>query len=126
MFDPDFKMRVIQTLRTCVNQRHRRTGKLAEKRHADADWARAHRGVIKQFVTSLEGALQIIKSDEKKARAILAKYTGLPNAVIARIPIPHFDFGIKPEQLEPYQQLMVRQGYPVGKLDMKKLVVTGN
>jgi hypothetical protein len=33
---------------------------------------------------------------------------------------------MKPEQLEPYQQLMVRQGYPVGKLDMKKLVVTGN
>jgi NitT/TauT family transport system substrate-binding protein len=93
---------------------------------ADADWARAHRGVIKQFVASLEGALQIIKSDEKKARAILDKYTGLPDAVIARIPIPHYDFGMKPEQLEPYQQLMVRQGYPVGKLDMKKLVVTGN
>jgi len=93
---------------------------------ADADWARANRGVIGKFTASLSAALQIIKSDEKKARAILAKYTGLPDAVIARIPIPHYDFGIAPEQLEPYQKLMVRQGYPVDKLDMKKLVITGN
>jgi ABC-type nitrate/sulfonate/bicarbonate transport system substrate-binding protein len=93
---------------------------------ADADWARANRGTIKKFTDSLEGGLQIIKSDEKKARAILAKYTGLPEPVIARIPIPHYDFAIKPEQLAPYQKLMVDQGYPVGKLDMTKLVVTGN
>jgi NitT/TauT family transport system substrate-binding protein len=93
---------------------------------ADADWARAHRGVIKKFVASLDGALQIVKSDEKKARSILAKYTGLPEAVIARIPIPHYDFGMKPDQLEPYQKLMVRQGYPIDKLDMKKLVVTAD
>ena len=93
---------------------------------ADADWARAHRDVLKKFVASLDGALQLIKSDEKKARATLAKYTGLPEAVIARIPIPHYDFGMKPDQLEPYQKLMVRQGYPVDKLDMKKLVVTAN
>ena len=93
---------------------------------ADADWARGHRDVIKKFVTSLEGGLQVIKTDEKKARAILAKYTGLPEAVIARIPIPHYDFSIKPEQLEPWQKMMVGQGFPVGKLDMKKLVVTGN
>ena len=46
--------------------------------------------------------------------------------MIARIPIPHYDFGMKPDQLEPYQKLMVRQGYPVDKLDMKKLVVTAN
>jgi NitT/TauT family transport system substrate-binding protein len=93
---------------------------------ADADWARGHRDVIKKFVTSLEGGLQVIKTDEKKARAILAKYTGLPEAVVARIPIPHYDFSIKPEQLEIWQKVMVGQGYPVGKLDMKKLVVTAN
>ena len=98
-----------------VLDRRRRLGK-----------ARQPRGTIKKFTDSLEGGLQIIKTDEKKARAILAKYTGLPEAVIARIPIPHYDFGIKAEQLAPYQKLMVDQGYPVGKLDMTKLVVTGN
>jgi len=93
---------------------------------ADADWARGHRDVIRKYTASLEGALQIIKTDEKEARAILTKYTGLPEAVIARIPIPHYDFSIKPGQLEPWQKMMVGQGYPVGKLDMAKLVVTGN
>src|SRR5262249_12004822 len=38
---------------------------------ADADWARAHRDVIKKFVASMQGGLDIIKNDEKKARAIL-------------------------------------------------------
>jgi ABC-type nitrate/sulfonate/bicarbonate transport system substrate-binding protein len=93
---------------------------------SDGDWARANRGTIKKFTDSMNDALALIKSDEKKARTILGKYTGLPEAVVTRIPLPHYDFGISPEQLVPYQQLMVRQGYPVGKLDMKKLVVTGN
>jgi len=93
---------------------------------SDADWARANRGTIKKFTDSMNAALQIIKTDEPKARAILAKYTGLPAPVIAKIPFPHYDFAVAPEQLVPYQQLMVRQNYPVGKLDMKKLVVTGN
>lgn len=93
---------------------------------SDADWASKNRDTIKRFVASLEGGLNVIKNDEKKARAILAKYTGLPEQVIARIPIPQYDFSIKPEQLEPYQKIMVGQGYPVGKLDLKKLVVTAN
>lgn len=91
---------------------------------ADADWARSHRDVLKKFVTSLEGGLQIIKTDEKKARDILAKYTGLPAPVIARIPLPHYDFSIKPEQLEVWRKVMLGQGHPVDKLDMNKLVVT--
>lgn len=93
---------------------------------SDADWARANRGTIKKFVDSMNAALAVIKSDEKKARAILGKYTGLPDPVVAKIPLPRYDFGISPEQLVPYQQLMVRQGFAVDKLDMKKLVVTGN
>jgi len=93
---------------------------------SNGDWARANRGTIKKFVASMNDALAIIKSDEKKARDILGKYTGLPAPVVAKIPLPHYDFGIAPEQLVPWQQLMVRQGFPVDKLDMKKLVVTGN
>jgi NitT/TauT family transport system substrate-binding protein len=93
---------------------------------SNGDWARANRGTIKKFVDSMNDALAIIKSDEKKARDILGKYTGLPAPVVAKIPLPHYDFGIAPEQLVPWQQLMVRQTFPVDKLDMKKLVVTGN
>src|SRR5215475_11287348 len=51
---------------------------------ANGDWARANRGTIKKFVDSMNDALAIIKSDEKKARAILGKYTGLPDQVVAK------------------------------------------
>ena len=61
---------------------------------ADANWARSNREVLKRWVASLEGGLQVIKSDEPKARKILATYSGLPDAVVARIPMPHFDFKI--------------------------------
>jgi NitT/TauT family transport system substrate-binding protein len=91
---------------------------------ADADWARANRGALKKFVTSLEAALRIIKSDDAKARAVLAKYSGLPEAVIARIPIPAYDFKIAPAQLEVWRQMMLTQGYPLADLDIAKIVVT--
>jgi ABC-type nitrate/sulfonate/bicarbonate transport system substrate-binding protein len=91
---------------------------------ADATWARAHRDVLKKWAASLEAALAVIKSDDKKARAVLAKYSGLPDAVVARIPIPAYDFKITPAQLDVWRQMMVSQGYPLDKLDIDKLVVT--
>jgi NitT/TauT family transport system substrate-binding protein len=90
---------------------------------ADANWAKANRGVLKRWIASLEEALAIIKSDEPKARKILATYSGLPDAVVARIPIPHFDFTITPKQLDVWRTVMVSQGFPLQKLDINKLVV---
>jgi ABC-type nitrate/sulfonate/bicarbonate transport system substrate-binding protein len=90
---------------------------------ADANWARSNRDVLKKWVASLEGGLQIIKSDEPKARKILATYSGLPEAIIARIPIPHFDFKISPEQLNVWRNVMVEQGFPLKDLDMNRIVV---
>jgi hypothetical protein len=80
--------------------------------------------VLKQWVASLEAGLAIIKSDEPKARQVLAKYSGLPDAVIARIPMPHFDFKITPDQLDVWRKVMVSQGQQLGALDIKKIVVT--
>jgi ABC-type nitrate/sulfonate/bicarbonate transport system substrate-binding protein len=90
---------------------------------AEANWAKANRDVLKRWVASLEGGLAAIKSDEPKARKILAAYSGLPEAVVARIPIPHFDFKIAPEQLNVWRNVMVSQGFPLEKLDMNRLVV---
>jgi ABC-type nitrate/sulfonate/bicarbonate transport system substrate-binding protein len=92
---------------------------------AEADWARAHRDVLKKWVASLEDGLKVVKSDEKRARGILAKYSGLPPAIVDRIPMPAYDFGITPAQLEVWRKVMVEQGYPVDKLDLAKIVVTG-
>lgn len=92
---------------------------------ADADWARAHRGVLKQFVVSLEGGLQAIKKDEKAARAVLAKYSHLPPAVVAKIPMPAFDFRITPAEVDVWRKAMISQGRPLQSLDVDRLVVTG-
>jgi ABC-type nitrate/sulfonate/bicarbonate transport system substrate-binding protein len=91
---------------------------------ADADWARKNKDVLKKFRTSLEGGLAVINSDPAKARAVLIKYTGLPEQVVAKIPFPGYDFKVMPQQLDVWQKLMVGQGHPVGKLDMKNVVVT--
>jgi ABC-type nitrate/sulfonate/bicarbonate transport system substrate-binding protein len=90
---------------------------------ADADWARANRATLKKYVTSLEAGLQLIKSDDAKARAVLAKYSALPEGVIARIPIPAYDFKITPAQLDVWRNMMVTQGYPLANLDIARLVV---
>jgi hypothetical protein len=55
---------------------------------------------------------------------VLAKYSGLPEAVIARIPIPAYDFKIAPAQLEVWRQMMLTQGAPLADLDISKIVVT--
>lgn len=91
---------------------------------ADADWARAHKDVLKRYRASLEGGLAVINSNPARARAVLTKYTGLPEQVVAKIPFPGYDFKLSPQQLTVWQKLMVEQGQPVGKLEMKNVVVT--
>jgi NitT/TauT family transport system substrate-binding protein len=90
---------------------------------ADANWARANENTLKRWVASLEGGLAVVKSDDAKARAILAKYSGLPEPVVARIPMPHFDFKISPAQLAVWRDVMVSQGFPLQKLDVNQMVV---
>jgi hypothetical protein len=47
----------------------------------------------------------------------------LPDAVIARIPIPAYDFKITPAQLDVWRNMMLTQGYPLANLDIARLVV---
>jgi NitT/TauT family transport system substrate-binding protein len=91
---------------------------------ADANWARANPEVLKKWVISLQGGLDAIKSDEAKARKVLASYSGLPDAVVARIPLPHYDFTITPAELDVWRNVLVSQGAPLKDLDIKRLVVT--
>ncbi len=91
---------------------------------ADADWARANRDVLKRWVTSLQGALESIKADEAKARKILATYSGLPDAVVTRIPLPHYEFHITPDELDVWRNVMVSQGLPLKNVDINRVVVT--
>src|SRR3984957_12372225 len=91
---------------------------------ADANWARANREILKKWVASLQGGLDAIKSDEAKARKVLATYSGLPDAVVARIPLPHYEFSITPAELEVWRNVMVSQGVAIKDLDINRIVVT--
>jgi NitT/TauT family transport system substrate-binding protein len=91
---------------------------------ADADWARANPDVLKRWVASLQGGLDAIHADEAKARKVLASYSGLPDAVIARIPLPHYEFKITPDELEVWRKVLLSQGAPLKDLDVKRIVVT--
>ena len=91
---------------------------------ADADWARAHRDVLKRWVASLEAGLNVIKTDDAAARKVLAKYSGLPDAVVAKIPMPAYDFKITPAQLDVWRKVLVAQGRPLQSLDINRIVVT--
>jgi NitT/TauT family transport system substrate-binding protein len=91
---------------------------------ADADWARANRDVLKRWVASLQGGLESIQADEAKARKVLATYSGLPDAVVARIPLPHYEFRITPDELDVWRNVMVSQGLPLKNLDINRIVVT--
>jgi len=91
---------------------------------ADADWARANRDVLKRWVASLQGGVAAIHADEAKARKVLASYSGLPDAVVARIPLPHYEFHISPDELDVWRNVMVSQGAPLKDLDVKRIVIT--
>ncbi len=93
---------------------------------ADAEWARANRGVIRRWIASLEEGLAFIRTDEREARAILARLSGLPEAVVAAVPIPEFNFRIAPAQLDVWRNVLVSQGRPLAGLDMNRLVVSGD
>jgi NitT/TauT family transport system substrate-binding protein len=93
---------------------------------AETDWAKANRDVIKKWITSLEQGLAMIKSDEKMAREVLAKYTGLPAPIVARIPYPAYQFSINPGQLAVWKDVLVSQGKPLTNVDVKTLVVTAD
>jgi NitT/TauT family transport system substrate-binding protein len=91
---------------------------------AETGWANANRAVIKKWIASLEEALGMIKSDDAMAREVLAKYTNLPAAVVARIPYPAYQFSIKPEQLAVWKNVLVQQGKPLTAVDVNALVVS--
>jgi hypothetical protein len=42
----------------------------------------------------------------------------------AHVPLPNCDFKITTAQLAVWQKMMLTQSYPVGKLDLDRIVVT--
>jgi ABC-type nitrate/sulfonate/bicarbonate transport system substrate-binding protein len=91
---------------------------------ADGAWARAHRDIIAAWIASLTEAKAFMDANNTETRAILAKYTKLPEAVVQQIPYPTYRFPIKPEQLAVWVDVLKDLGQITQPIDKSKLVVT--
>ena len=59
-----------------------------------------------------------------EGRAILAKYSHLPPAIVAKVPYPTYRFTLKPEELGVWVDVLADLGQVSGTIDKSKLVVT--
>lgn len=91
---------------------------------ADGTWARANRSTIAAWIASLTEAKAYMDANNAETRAILAKYTRLPEAVVQKIPYPTYRFTLKPEQLAIWVDVLKDIGQVTQPIDKDKLVVT--
>ena len=73
---------------------------------ADADWARMHEDIIRNWIASLQDANDFIKANTEEARNIVAKYTKLPAQVVSALPIPAYEAHLKPEDLASWVKVL--------------------
>lgn len=93
---------------------------------ADTDWAATNTDSLNRYRASLTQAAEFIRSEPSEARAILAKYTKLPQAVIDAIPFPTYGFQLETSQLTTWRDLMAKDNERIAKLDMAKTVVSAH
>lgn len=91
---------------------------------ASGSWARANKPIIKAFIDSLTEAKAYMDAHPDEGRAILAKYSHLPPAVVAKVPYPTYRFTLKPEELGVWVDVLADLGQVSGNIDKSKLVVT--
>jgi ABC-type nitrate/sulfonate/bicarbonate transport system substrate-binding protein len=81
--------------------------------------------VIDRFVTSLKQAQAFIDSNPTQARTILQQYTNLPQAVAATVPLPTYNFDIRPGDLDTWVKVLKDIGDFNGQVNTSKLVLAG-
>jgi ABC-type nitrate/sulfonate/bicarbonate transport system substrate-binding protein len=91
---------------------------------AQGAWARANPAVIERWIASLKDARQFLETNPTESRAILAKYTRLPDAVAQKIPFPAYDTSLNAAQLEVWVKVLRELGQLSAPVDASRLVVT--
>jgi ABC-type nitrate/sulfonate/bicarbonate transport system substrate-binding protein len=91
---------------------------------SSGSWARANLPIIKAWIDSLTEAKAYMDANPKEARAILAKYSRLPPAIVEKVPYPTYRFTIKPEELGVWVDVLNELGQLSAPVDKSKLVVT--
>jgi ABC-type nitrate/sulfonate/bicarbonate transport system substrate-binding protein len=91
---------------------------------SDGAWARRNGPVIKAWIDALTEADRYMKDNPPEGRAVLAKYSRLPDAVVQKVPYPTYRFTIKPEELAVWVDVLTELGQLSGPVDKSKLVIS--
>jgi ABC-type nitrate/sulfonate/bicarbonate transport system substrate-binding protein len=91
---------------------------------ADADWVRSHGATLARWDAAMEEGRRTAIADGPEVRAILAKYTGLPQPVAEKIPLPTYRFTLDPRDLGVWADVLRDLGQLDGPVDAAKVVLT--
>jgi NitT/TauT family transport system substrate-binding protein len=103
-------------------------GTIASVYCATGKWSADHADAVNAFQGALAEAAVFSKDDAHAAavQASIARYTKLPVAVVAALPIPNLVAEIKPGDLDFWIRVMKERGMLTGTPDAAKAVVAWN
>lgn len=90
---------------------------------SERKWAANNHAVIDAWVTSLDQAKGFIDANPREARAILAKYTKLPEAVVQTIPFVTYRFSLDPRDFAVWVNVLKDIGQITRSIDENSLVM---
>jgi ABC-type nitrate/sulfonate/bicarbonate transport system substrate-binding protein len=90
---------------------------------AQAQWAKANRPTVEAFIASLQQAQAQLEKNPEEARAVLAKYTKLPAAVIGKLPMPTWRFSLKARDFTLWSEVLRDLGQVTQTVDESRLVM---
>ena len=90
---------------------------------SERKWAADNPAVIKAWIASLEQAKQFMDENPQEARAILAKYTKLPEPVVQKIPFVTYRFSLDPRDFAVWVNVLKDLGQITRSIDENSLVM---
>jgi NitT/TauT family transport system substrate-binding protein len=90
---------------------------------ASGEWARAHGPMVAAWKASLDDAITFIKENPDEARAVVAQYTKLPEAVVKATPFPTYRTAIAAKDIDVWANVLREIGQLTTPVDPAKLVV---
>jgi NitT/TauT family transport system substrate-binding protein len=90
---------------------------------SERKWAADNHAVIDAWVASLNQAKEFMDANPQEARAILAKYTKLPEAVVQKIPLVTYRFSLNPRDFAVWVNVLKDLGQITRSIDENSLVM---
>jgi len=90
---------------------------------SERKWAADNHAVIDAWVVSLNQAKEFMDANPQEARAILAKYTKLPEAVVQKIPFVTYRFSLNPRDFAVWVNVLKDLGQITRSIDENSLVM---